>query len=59
MEDRENDQNINECEKIEAAILLIHEKLNFLEVERKRMDQIIQVLVRNPADNPESNKLNI
>jgi CRISPR/Cas system CSM-associated protein Csm2 small subunit len=36
---------------MEAQILIAHENLNFVEIERKRMEQILNVLALNPANN--------
>jgi len=44
---------VRECEQVEARLLIAHENLNFVEVEKKRMEQILMVLMKNPANNPD------
>ena len=51
--DKTKAKKLSDCEQIEAQILIAHENLNFVEVEKKRMEQILSVLAKNPANNPE------
>ena len=44
---------IQECEQVEAQILMTNESYKLLEVEKKRMEVIIQALIKNPANNSE------
>jgi len=44
---------IQKIEGLEARLLVIHENLNLAHVEKERMEQILIVLNKNPADSPE------
>ena len=38
---------------MESKLLLTHDALNSVMVSKKRMDQILAVLLKNPANNPD------
>ena len=51
--DTTRQSRIHECEQVEAQILMTNESYKLLEVEKKRMEVIIQALIKNPANNSE------
>lgn len=51
--DRQKTAKLRECELIEAQIVTTNEKINLIEVEKNRMEVIVQVLTKNPANNPD------
>ena len=51
--DKQRLVKVKECEQVEARLLIAHENLNIVEVEKKRMEQILMVLLKNPANNPD------
>ena len=51
---------MRECDDIEAKLMVYNENLNSAEVNRQRMNLILKVLQKNPANTPEfSDQLDI
>jgi hypothetical protein len=44
---------VKECELVEGKLIFAHENYNQAEVEKKRLEQILIVLKKNPANNPD------